>query len=202
MYITAFVLVLTSCTNSNGTDDTSGDQNISDTDISTSNGTSLNIQYEYTPSIESPDLISEVGVTIGNVMVEAQKHIMYVYECTGKDEASGEFQYTSTGEGYINFNKGIPDGCPILRAEESAEITVLTDNLGFDMSIYDICGENGAYNVEGTTISLPTAPGLYFLNIFVSVDHPQINNEIVPVVGNEYVEAYRYLVAIVVEHSS
>jgi hypothetical protein len=60
-------------------------------------------------------------------------------------------------------------------------------------------GRNNVMGVEGTTISLPTAPGLYYLNIFVDVDHPLINDEIVPVIGSEYVAQYRYLVAIVVE---
>ncbi|MBO5701772.1 MAG: hypothetical protein J6S71_04985 [Clostridia bacterium] len=161
--------------------------------------TTSDVQYEYTPSIGSLEQISEVGVTIGNVTVEAQKHISAVYNCIGKDEASGEFIYSTLGEGIINFEKGIPKGCPILRAEGSAEITVLTDNLGFTMSLYDMSGRNDVMGVEEKTITLPTVPGLYYLNIFVDIDHPQINDEIVPVVGSEYVAEYRYLVAIVVE---
>lgn len=157
------------------------------------------VQYEYTPSIGSPDMISEVGVTIGHITVEAQKHISAVYNCTGKNEASGEFIYSTLGEGIIFFEKGIPDGCPILRAEGSAKITVLMENLGFRMSLYDMSGRNDVRGVEGTTIYLPTAPGLYYLNIFVDVDHPLINDEIVPVIGNQYVAQYRYLAAIVVE---
>ena len=167
--------------------------------LETENEITAGMQYEYTLSLESPEQISEVGVTIGNVTVEAQKHISFAYYCTGKDEASGEFIYSTLGEGIIFFEKGIPDGCPILRAEGSAEITVLTENRGFRMSLYDMSGKNDKMNVEGTTISLPTAPGLYYLNIFVNVDHPMINDEIIPVVGSEYVSQYRYLVAIVVE---
>jgi hypothetical protein len=169
------------------------------TDITTENETTAGIQYEYTPSIGSLEQISEVGVTVGNVTVEAQKHISAVYNCTGKNEASGEFIYSTLGECIIFFEKGIPDGCPILRAEGSAKITVLTENLGFRMYLYDMSGKNNVRGVEGTTIYLPTAPGLYYLNIFVDVDHPWINDEIVPVIGNQYVAQYRYLVAIVVE---
>ena len=161
--------------------------------------TTAGMQYEYTPSIGSLEQISEVGVTVGNVTVEAQKHISAVYNCTGKNEASGEFIYSTMGEGIIFFEKGIPDGCPILRAEGSAKITVLTENLGFRMYLYDMSGKNDVRGVEGTTIYLPTAPGLYYLNIFVDVDHPLINDEIVPVIGNQYVAQYRYLAAIVVE---
>jgi hypothetical protein len=169
------------------------------TDITTENETTAGMQYEYTPSIGSLEQISEVGVTVGNVTVEAQKHISAEYNCIGKDEASGEFIYSTLGEGIIFFEKGIPDGCPILRAEGSAEITILTENRGFHMSLYDMSGKNDKMGVEGTTISMPTAPGLYYLNIFVDVDHPMINDEIIPVVGSEYVSQYRYLVAIVVE---
>jgi hypothetical protein len=169
------------------------------TDITTESETTAGMQYEYTPSIGSLEQISEVGVTVGNVTVEAQKHISAEYNCIGKDEASGEFIYSTLGEGIIFFEKGIPDGCPILRAEGSAEITILTENRGFHMSLYDMSGKNDKMGVEGTTISLPTTPGLYYLNIFVDVDHPMINDEIIPVVGSEYVSQYRYLVAIVVE---
>ena len=192
--ITAFVFAITSCTQLNGIG-----EKAPQTEATTESETTLGTQYEYTPSLESPEQISEVGVTIGNVTVEAQKHISAEYDCIGKDEASGEFIYSTLGEGIIFFEKGIPDGCPILRAEGSAEITVLTENRGFDMSLYDMSGKNDKMNVEGTTISLPTAPGLYYLNIFVTVDHPWINDEIVPTVGSKYVAEYRYLVAIVVE---
>ena len=157
------------------------------------------VQYEYTPSIGSLEQISEVGVTVDNVTVEAQKHISAVYNCIGKDEASGEFIYSTLGEGIINFDKGIPEGCPVLRASLYAEITVTTENLGFYMSLYDMSGKNNKNGIEGTTIFIPSAPGLYYLNIFVNVDHPWINDEIVPTVGSKYVTQYRYLVAIVVE---
>ena len=157
------------------------------------------VQYEYTPSIGSPDMISEVGVTIGQITVEAQKYVSACYSCIAKDDATGEFLYSTMGEGIIFFEKGSPDGCPILRAEGSAEITVLTENLGFRMYLYDMSGKNDVRGVEGTTIYLPTAPGLYYLNIFVDVDHPQINSEMVPVSGTKYVSQYRYLAAIVVE---
>ena len=159
--ITAFIFAFTSCTQLNGI----GDE-LPYTDITTESETTAGMQYEYTPSIGSLEQISEVGVTVGNVTVEAQKHISAEYNCIGKDEASGEFIYSTLGEGIINFKKGIPDGCPILRAEGSAEITVLTDNLGFTMSLYDMSGRNDVMGVEGTTITLPTAPGLYYLNIF------------------------------------
>ena len=194
VFIAVLVFAFTSCTQLNGIG-----EKAPQTEATTESETTLGTQYEYTPSLESPEQISEVGVTIGNVTVEAQKHISAEYDCIGKDEASGEFIYSTMGEGIIFFEKGIPDGCPILRAEGSAEITVLTENRGFDMSLYDMSGKNDKMNVEGTTISLPTAPGLYYLNIFVNVDHPWINDEIVPTVGSEYVSQYRYLVAIVVE---
>ena len=192
--ITAFVFAFTSCTQFNGI----GDE-LPYTDITTESETTTGMQYEYTPSLGSIDQLSEVGVTIGDVTVEAQKHVSAVYSCIGKDEATGEFIYSTLGEGIINFDKGLPEGCPVLRASSYAEITVTTENLGFYMSLYDMSGKNNKNGIEGTTIFIPSAPGLYYLNIFVNVDHPWINDEIVPTVGSEYVTQYRYLVAIVVE---
>ena len=100
--ITAFVFAFTSCTQLNGI----GDE-LPYTDITTESETTTGMQYEYTPSLGSIDQLSEVGVTIGDVTVEAQKHVSAVYSCIGKDEATGEFIYSTLGEGIIFFEKSI-----------------------------------------------------------------------------------------------
>ncbi len=154
--------------------------------------------YEYTPSLSSKNEISEVGITIGGVTVEAEKLVDVSYDCIGYDSEKDQYRYSTYGENSINFTEDKLKNFPIMRSKETAEITVLVDNLEWNSSIISVNGPDD-YNLKGNRVDLPKDKGIYFLVVYVSVENPRNNENLTPIVGETYVSSYQYVVGIVVE---
>jgi hypothetical protein len=156
-------------------------------------------KYPLSEGLASEAYINEVGISVGGVIVEGKKYISASYSCIGWNGESMQYQYTTLGENsYPDLqNDTVPDGCPVVRYSSDLRLIIDIDTTGINYLYYSFEPLPDGSLYSKTTP--PTVPGIYWLLVYVDVLNPMNNNEIVPVVGNEYIAQYKYLFAIVFE---
>jgi|LSQX01.2.fsa_nt_gb hypothetical protein len=154
-------------------------------------------KYPLSEGLASEAFINEVGISVGGVIVEGKKYISASYSCIGWNCESLQYQYTTLGENsYPDLkNNTIPDGCPVVRYSSDLRLIIDIEATGSNYIYYSFepLPDGSLYSKTAP----PTVPGMYWLLVYVDVPNPMNNNEIVPVVGNEYIAQYKYLFAIV-----
>ena len=156
-------------------------------------------KYNYSPSLSSKDRISEVGITVDGITVEAQKYIYASYTCTAYDAERETYLYSSYGESVLDYDEELLGSIPIMRGGAKAEITVMGEDPANSTAIYCLEGQQVYDVTKSNIVELPQEKGVDFLVVKLSADHPRRNESITPTVGERYVSEYQYVVGIVVE---